>query len=68
MQAVDLVRELKKYQEAIQASLSYLKKQNEANALLHLSNEVLHSPLTTKMGVALLGISGLIDRLEDEID
>ena len=43
----DLNRELDKIDNALAHAETYLAKNNEANASLHLSDRVLYSPLTT---------------------
>lgn len=48
----DLIRELKKVQEAVTLAAEYHTKINEANSKLHCSETVLHSPMTNKLILA----------------
>lgn len=48
----DLKRELQKIKEAIDLSVTYHTKINEANSALHSSDKVLYSPMTNKLIMA----------------
>lgn len=45
----DLLRELDKIGTALHHAGEYLAKMNESNAMLHLSERVLYSPLTVEV-------------------
>lgn len=48
----DQIRELSKVKEAIDLSVTYHTKINEANSALHSSDKVLYSPMTNKLILA----------------
>lgn len=58
--AEDTIRELTKVREAVNLAIEYHTKTNEANAALHCSPNVLHSPLTSKLQAAGLTLDRLI--------
>lgn len=57
----DLIRDLKKVDEAVTMAFEYLRLVNEANSKLHCSAEVLQSPLTTKLAHAKLTLRSLLN-------
>lgn len=68
MENPDLIRELEKIFHVLDSVVSYLQTQNEANALLHMSDKVMYSPLTSAAGLANTNLSGLIMRLYQEYE
>lgn len=63
MNQEDAVRELYKILDTLQGVEKYLSKQNESNAALHCSTEVLYSPLTMKVKTSKITVEGMINRL-----
>jgi hypothetical protein len=63
--AEDTIRELRKVSEAVATAIQYHVRKNEANAALHCSPTVLHSPLTVKLQAASLILDRLIGDDED---
>jgi hypothetical protein len=62
----DIIRELEKIAGVLGHVSVYLKLHNEANATLHMSNEVMYSPLTSAAGIASKNLIALINRLKEE--
>lgn len=61
--------DLEKLKQALDAAHTYLKRMNEMNAALHLSDPV-YSPLTTTVGNARTRVNDLLDgvNVEDDAD
>lgn len=52
MNKENALRELTKIEDAVRLALDYHTLTNEANAKLHGSDKVMHSPLTSKLDLA----------------
>lgn len=66
MENADLIRELQKVSDVLGNVAEYLKAQNEANAKLHMSSNVMYSPLTSAAALSHRDLTWLIMRLYDE--
>lgn len=69
LETMNLKRELDKIELALKHAVEYHKKVNEANAILHLSERVMYSPMTTELFNAHLSVLNLIQDIQyHEID
>lgn len=68
MHDTDILRELNKIFEALDKAVSYHCLVNQSNAVLHLSDNVMLSPLTTKLISALNSASNLFTEFEGRTD
>lgn len=66
LQNQDLIRELDKIHDVLDRVTEYLQAQNEANALLHMSDKVMYAPLTSAAGLASRNMYDLMKRLREE--
>lgn len=57
--------DLEKIRQALDRTNTYLKRMNEMNAALHMSDPV-YSPLTTSVGNALTRVDQLLDGVNTE--
>ena len=55
-----------KISQVLDRVTEYLETQNEANAILHMSDRIMYSPLTSAAGVANKSLSDLIARMYNE--
>lgn len=62
----NLHRELRKIKQAVDLAVTYHIKDNEKNAALHATDDVLYSPLTTRLNNAQASLGRLIQWLEEE--
>lgn len=69
MKTVDALREMEKVVETLEKAADHHIKRDESNAALHLSDRVLHAPLTTAIVAAHQSAMKVRDALlQGEID